>query len=242
VYRGWAITEVEDVFRIAPELKEQGLSDSEAWIAYEKMLSCWGRDHKDKYVDFFNRHMTLGECGSTLSHLSVCEAAARDNIDVQIIFEDDGRPTPATFPALIEQIEAMEGLDIDWDLIYLRSVKYDLRPEQRVEGTRLVRAAHRKCVDAYVVSARGAKKIAEAGLRDSMFPIDDFLPALHAHHPRPDVRRLPCVTAVTEGMGGLVAFAFPEGDFVCELEATDSDNNSSPCVVGDHGCEVSAGD
>ena len=33
-----------------------------------------------------------------------------------------------------------------------------------------------------------------------IFPVDDFLPALHSFHPRPDVRELPC--AAGSGLGG----------------------------------------
>lgn len=256
VYRGWAITETCDVLR-ALHLRED-TPEVQAWIEYENLyLRNWQRSYGSRYIDYFNRHMTLGECGSTLSHLSVIEKAHRDNVSVQVIFEDDARPHSFTVPLLMHQILQLENQGIEWDLIYLRSSKYSLAEEISVPGTILTRAGHRKCVDAYAVSKAGATKIAQCGFRDSLFPIDDFIPALHSFYPRADIRSLPCVRVITDN-GGLAAFAFPtfvpasfepelcaqlgiknlETLTICDLMQTDSDNNKSPCVIGDHGVET----
>ncbi len=63
-----------------------------------------------RYIEFFNRHVTLGELGCSLSHLSIWEDVVRRGIDLQVcgltgtvvmfllvcqvVFEDDARPAP----------------------------------------------------------------------------------------------------------------------------------------------------
>ena len=59
-------------------------------------------------------------------------------------------------------------------------------------------AGHRKVTDCYLITAAGARKLAGCGFRESVLPVDDFLPAVHvaSTHPRADVMALPCVRKV----------------------------------------------
>ena len=65
-------------------------------------------------------------------------------------------------------------------------------------GTECVFAGHRKVTDCYLITAAGARKLAGCGFRESVLPVDDFLPAVHvaSTHPRADVMALPCVRKV----------------------------------------------
>ncbi len=104
---------------------------------------------------------------------------------------------------------------------------------------------------AYALSARGAAKLARSGFREAVFPVDDFLPALHAGHPRPDLMSLRCVRAARgEGADAFVALTFvDDAGLVCPPEraagaALDSDSKAgsgSSVLLGDTGVQTDAG-
>eukprot|EP00929_Paragymnodinium_shiwhaense_P073741 TRINITY_DN37673_c0_g1_i2.p1 TRINITY_DN37673_c0_g1~~TRINITY_DN37673_c0_g1_i2.p1 ORF type:complete len:385 (-),score=43.10 TRINITY_DN37673_c0_g1_i2:549-1703(-) len=241
---------------------------SKLWLEYESWFrQKWYSRLSRQYCDYFNRHTTLGEMGSGLAHFEVAQRAAKPlgegGADFLVVFEDDARPTCDTLPVLFEQVDALEKHGLKWDLIYLYSKKYDKDPEMpagmpdeaaddnsvtaKVDAGAaelvLLKAKHRKVCAAYVLSRRGICRIAASSFRESVFAYDDFLPALHSEHPRPDVMQLPCVKEARDGLGqdeGFAAFTFPDDFGVCVLSseaAAVSDNNRSPCVVGDHGVE-----
>ena len=228
IYRGWPICDVCDVRRCYPELA--GCSDVEAWMRYERaFVGAWRPDRARLYCDFFNRHLAVGEMGASLSHLRVAERAHAEGLDLQVVFEDDSRPTAHALPALLEEVAELAAAGIEWDLIYLHSAHYGRRAELPAPGsTRLRVAGHRKVCHAYALSANGAAKLACCNYRRSVFPYDDFLPALHAGHPRPDVMRLACVQAAR---GERTAAANGDGD-------GDGDGESG---CGDSGCESVGG-
>ena len=83
VYRGWPIQEVSDVQRCYPQLAE--LPETQAWLEYERCFSrAWRRDRARLYVDFFCRHLTLGDVGAALSHLRVAERAHAEGLQLQV--------------------------------------------------------------------------------------------------------------------------------------------------------------
>ena len=87
VYRGWPIQEVSDVRRCYPQLAE--LPETQVWLEYERCLSrAWRRDRARLYVDFFCRHLTLGDVGAALSHLRVSERVHAEGVQLQLVLED----------------------------------------------------------------------------------------------------------------------------------------------------------
>lgn len=202
IYRGWPITEVDDVRRCFPAGRAS--SDAEAWIAYERAINkLWKADRARLFIDFFFRHMTIGDVGACLAHLRLAERARAEGCSLQLIVEDDCRLTPGAVPALLAEVAALDGVGIEWDIIYLQSTHYGRRPEAPVHASStLLYAGHRKAHMCYALSTSGARKIAEAGLRDALLPYDEWLPALHSCHPRLDVMALP---SVRKGRGELAA-------------------------------------
>ena len=202
IYRGWPITEVDDVRRCFPAVRAS--SDAEAWIAYERSINkLWKADRARLFIDFFFRHMTIGDVGACLAHLRLAERARAEGCSLQLIVEDDCRLTPGAVPALLAEVAVLDGVGIEWDIIYLQSTHYGRRPEAPVHASStLLYAGHRKAHMCYALSTSGARKIAEAGLRDALLPYDEWLPALHSCHPRLDVMALP---SVRKGRGELAA-------------------------------------
>ena len=77
------------------------------------------------------------------------------------------------------------------DLIYLHSANYCPGLDEPLvldaDTFSLRSATHRKLTTAYALSRRGVETLAGCGFRESVFSVDDFLPALYgAGHPRPD--------------------------------------------------------
>merc|ERR1712232_741249 len=102
-------------------------------------------------------------------------------------------------------------------MIYLHLARYSKAMEFPVDDApELLFAGHRKWAGAYALSQRGLARPNSSGYRDSIFPVDDFLPALHSFHPRPDVRDLPCVQTVC-ATGDFVALTFPDGSGIVDV-------------------------
>lgn len=135
---------------------------------------------------------------------------------------------------------------MEWDIIYGHGVLYAnaaAAEEARVPGSDVVWAGHRKVTDFYLLSRAGARKLASSGFRECVFPVDDFLPAVHARssHPRRDVARLACVRALREGPGGgLVAFAVARDAVRCKsaCRTAGSASKSTACLIGDLGAQI----
>eukprot|EP00967_Tisochrysis_lutea_P154217 scaffold305889_cov36-Tisochrysis_lutea.AAC.1 len=194
LYRGWPLVEVEDARRCFQSTPAHA-SDATAWLAYEQACQrAWRSDRARLYIDFFHRHLTAGDVGAALSHLRVAEDAVLEKAQLTLVLEDDCKLTPNAITSVIVEVDRLSSLGIDWDLIYLHSAKYGRRGEPFVHPSSALRVAgHRKVCHAYLLSQRGASKLAASGFRDCLFPVDDFLPALHAGHPREDIMALPCV-------------------------------------------------
>ena len=197
IYREWPITEIADVRRCYPQLR--GTNDALCWIGYQKAVAaCFRPDRARLYHDFFMRHLSIGEMGASISHLRVIERAHTEQLDLQIIFEDDARPTAEAVPRLLEEVDRLRAAGVSWDLIYLHSANYGRRAEVAVDhhpDSVLRYAGHRRVTHAYALSRAGIARIATCGYREATFPFDDFLSCLHAGHPRPDIMALPCVRA-----------------------------------------------
>ena len=87
IYRGWPITEEDDVRRAFSRLSS--LPDGMAWVSYEKCFSrLWRRDRARLYVDFFCRHLTMGDVGAALSHLRLAERAHSEGLELQLVVEE----------------------------------------------------------------------------------------------------------------------------------------------------------
>ncbi len=232
VYNKWPIQDEDDLLNLDPNIGL--LSEAEGSYpmrTYEKWYTCWNKSHAEKTIEFYNKHLTLGEVGTALSHWRLANRAFKEGIDVQIIFEDDARPRSDTVDRLFREILKLEAIGHEWDLIFLRSTKYSTSSEALVAGTNLRYSGHRKCLDAYVLSRSGAEKIATSRFEKCIFPVDEFIPALFSFHPRPDVRALDCV----RNMSGFVGLTFSEEDGSGALSSIDykgSDNNISPRLLG----------
>ena len=145
--------------------------------------------------NYWDRPLTHGEVGCTLSHLHCWEDARRTVPGDPILVLEDDVVLPADFvDQMIGLIADVERLDTNWGLIYLGRSKQGHDVEV-AEG--LVRPGFSYGSYAYVLSGSAVVDFVQAGLGRAIIPVDEFLPATFVEHPRPDIRMLypPRVTA-----------------------------------------------
>lgn len=124
VWREWPITEVEEARRAFPSAST--LPEGEAWNHYHRAISAvWKADRARLFVDFYFRFLTAGDVGACISHLRVAERGHAEGLAIQLVFEDDSRPTAAAVPAMLEEVRKLEAMGEAWDVIYLVSAQYD---------------------------------------------------------------------------------------------------------------------
>ena len=221
------------------------LPDGMAWVSYEKCFSRLCATARG-CIDFFCRHLTMGDVGAALSHLRLAERAHSEGLELQLVVEDDARLSAEAVPALLREVELLRAAGVAWDIIYLLSANYSHgeEPPLDVAGSRLRVAAHRKAHHVYALSARAAAKLATCGFRDAVLPYDDFVPALHSQHPRDDVMELPSVCAARGASpDGFVALTFPDEDAIVTTSAAGSDSKAaagswSSVLLGDSGAQA----
>ncbi|CAJ1381719.1 unnamed protein product [Effrenium voratum] len=232
LYHQWPICDVEDVVRMKPELAE--LPDWKAWETYISWHRCWISDRASNYIDFYNRHLKLGEVAACLGHFRLWQKAVEEDLELCVVFEDDARPSRSGLEKFLSELAKLDAMEFQWDLIYLHSALYSKAQEPEVPGCELLLAGHRKWAGAYALSSRGLKKLVASGYDQCIFPVDDFLPALHSFHPRPDIRDLPCVRAVD----GFVALTVPDTQKLVEVEDRGSVSKFSTVLLGDLGATM----
>ena len=145
----------------------------------------WPLGRTDTGNPYWERNLTYGEIGCTLSHLACWEHAITTDASVFLVLEDD-ICIPADF---IERLTA--GLrEIDSGcpgvgLVYLlrRSLGSD-RP--LLPGVVAPGFSYWTC--GYVLTREATLQILGADIRTSIIPVDEFLPAMYTEHPREDVR------------------------------------------------------
>eukprot|EP00435_Cladocopium_sp_Y103_P010641 s1373_g2.t1 len=235
LYRQWPICEVEDVLRMRPDLAE--LPEWKIWESYISWHKCWISDRASNYIDFYNRHLKLGEVAACVGHFRLWQKALEDDVDLCLIFEDDARLAGRdAVEQILSEFQALKEQNFNWDLIYLHSALYSKSEEPLVptSPSRLRFAGHRKWAGAYALSRRGLEKLTSSGYDECIFPVDDFLPALHSFHPRPDIRSLPCV----DMDGTFVALTFPPEAPLIQVEDRGSVSKFSTVILGDLGASI----
>ena len=144
---------------------------------------------KLKYLvrGFWMRPVQPGEVGCMLSHLHAWERICDKDDGPALVMEDDTRLYPGFRWSLPKYLRVLPP---GWDLLYLihapRVPGWYSPPSSGLIG----RAEFQDGLQAYVVSANGACKMARAFDRQNIVAADEFVPAISAPHLRPDMRAL----------------------------------------------------
>lgn len=135
---------------------------------------------------FWDREMTTGEFGCVVSHIKAWNRYYNENINPILILEQDFLPLYDLNWDVFNEIG-----NYDWDIILLGRSPLD-KNDQEVGLNYFVKPGYSYQAHAYILSKSGLKKIQNnwETLRNNLIPTDEFLPALYAKHPRPDIETM----------------------------------------------------
>ncbi len=171
----FAITVVEavDEMHLTPDyLAARGVAPFAAWHQ-PHALNVW-----------HGRPLKTGEIACSMSHWKAWQNASDDGTETAIFLEDDAHFAPDLWQRLVPAAAALS--ETSWDLFYLG--RRPLGEDRHVaESSPLVTPGFSYCSHAYALSRRGIQKLLSTSLMRHVVPIDEFLPALYAEHPRVDI-------------------------------------------------------
>jgi len=136
----------------------------------------------DTLNTWYNRNVTKGEIGCTLSHYTVmCEALSR-NYDNILILEEDF-VSLGTFPSQ----QDFQQIPKNYSLISLgyRSIDTPKQINKNIIKLRYHYEAH-----AYIISKKGIIEITNSPIINNIIPFDEFIPAINGTTPREDAKKL----------------------------------------------------
>lgn len=135
---------------------------------------------------FWDREMTMGEFGCVVSHMKTWDRCIHEYIYPILILEQDFLPLYDLNWDVFNEID-----NYDWDIILLGRSPLD-KNDQEVGLNYFVKPGYSYQAHAYILSKSGLKKIRDnwETLRNNLIPTDEFLPALYAKHPRPDIEAM----------------------------------------------------
>ncbi|MEU7765008.1 glycosyltransferase family 25 protein [Nocardia sp. NPDC049190] len=137
---------------------------------------------------WWNRPLKYGEVGCTIAHLACWRHAEKNSSSPYVlVLEDDAFLVPEVGSRLREGLSRLNNSDEPFDLLYLG--RYRLDPDTPTSVPGIVRPGYSHCSFAYLLTREGLRIALTTDLPKAIVPIDEFLPALYAPHPRPDMRR-----------------------------------------------------
>ena len=152
---------------------------AESQFGPHKLYSNWKIESDNKW---WNRDLTPGEIGCSLSHVTVWkDALAKDYKNILVLEEDFLSNGSLSLKDLT--------LPTNYDLLYLGRNKVDESVPEEEFGD-FYMPSYSYNTHAYLLSQSGIKKLMAYNLQDNIIPADEFLSATFCLHPRQDIREL----------------------------------------------------
>jgi glycosyl transferase, family 25 len=170
---------------------------------------------------WWNRPLKKGEVACAVAHMFCWRYALEKASDVFLILEDDVWFDEGFDEKIVKGLQSLATIEPQWELLYLgrEPLSTDLRI---AEG--IVKPGYSFGAYAYMMTQEGARKLVESTFSRAVIPVDEFLPAMYADHPRADVRR--------EYPKRIVAYAFePSIVFPLDESIFGSDTEDSVFVI-----------
>tara|TARA_R110000803_G_scaffold68534_1_gene130461 strand:+ start:2541 stop:3914 length:1374 start_codon:yes stop_codon:yes gene_type:complete len=145
-----------------------------------KLAQWW---NSDAYGDkpFYNRDVTPGEAGCTLSHYECIYGAYKDGFENVLILEEDFYSL-GKFPTQ----EELNSIPDDASIIYLdRTQLWDDVLETRI-NKHITEVGYTYCTHAYIITRKGMKEVLESDILDEVIVIDEFFSAINGKSDRTD--------------------------------------------------------
>ena len=142
----------------------------------------WWKTESDN--DWWNREVTPGEMGCTLSHYYCWKDAFENGYETIMILEEDFY-SKGKFPSDND----FKQIPKDWSLIYLS--RNALHPEKEEAVNNLVMRTHYSYnTHAYMLSKKGIKELMSSPVLNNVIPSDEFLSGVHGVSDRDDANKI----------------------------------------------------
>tara|TARA_Y100000592_G_scaffold77262_1_gene121134 strand:+ start:716 stop:2305 length:1590 start_codon:yes stop_codon:yes gene_type:complete len=135
--------------------------------------------------EFWNRDLTPGEIGCSLSHLHCWEDAMQAGHNNILILEEDFY---AKAPLNLDEISSTI-----WDVFHLGRIHqywYGNGDKEIPGQDNIITPSHSMNSHAYLLNRAGIEAFMSADLRANLIPVDEFISAMYYPHPREDIREM----------------------------------------------------
>lgn len=147
-----------------------------------KVADWWKIDSNNTW---WNREVTPGEVGCTLSHYQCIRSAYATGFTGILMLEEDFVPQ-GTFPTE----EILNIIPKDASIIYLdRNRVWDSNLESRV-NEHLTKVGYSYNTHAYIITRKGMKEILDSNILDNIIPLDEFYSAINGTSDREDTVKM----------------------------------------------------
>jgi glycosyl transferase family 25 len=109
-------------------------------LSTEELAACY--DPK-KAVRLFNRELSKGEIGCTLSHVSIYRKMAAEDMPHALVLEDDANILEADLPATLSKLAALYPADVPVAVMLIHVKRVDANTEVRLDDKHRVYDAYR---------------------------------------------------------------------------------------------------
>lgn len=125
----------------------------------------------------YNRNITLGEIGCSLSHYNIYKKIYDREDEIALILEDDAIFCDNFDNLLIEIINKLNNLNY-WDMLYLgRKKVYNIEEKQIIEN--IYKSSYSYWCIGYIVNKKFCEKIInDKKFLNNIIPIDEYLPLI----------------------------------------------------------------
>jgi len=134
----------------------------------------------DSDNSFWNKDVTPGEIGCSLSHLTIIKSAYNEGYENVLILEEDFNPS-GKFPSRLVLNEVPD----DCSILYLDRFAVWADKETRLSDN-VTEALYSYNTHAYIITRKGMKEIVESKLLNNLIPYDEALSALNGTSNRKD--------------------------------------------------------
>jgi GR25 family glycosyltransferase involved in LPS biosynthesis/glycosyltransferase involved in cell wall biosynthesis len=172
---------------IALKQARNGCELTDEWMNERKYAVNQNWKIEDSDNDWWNRDITPGEIGCSISHYEVWKNAQKSEYENILVLEEDFRiNTPLTQ-------EIFDTIPEDFEMIYLgRNPVNNSEKEDPLESTRyFVKPNASYNSHAYILNKKAIDKLLSNDFEKNIIPLDDYLICNYADHPREDLRNIP---------------------------------------------------
>jgi len=150
-----------------------------SWQIYQS----WKMDDDVVSDRRWNRFITIGELGCSLSHYWLWNDAYKEERGITLHLEEDFIMND--WPNELE----WDSLPEDWDLVFLGRKKIDGYIDEDV-NEHIIKPGYSHGAHAYLLSPKGQERLANSNFLDYIVPVDEFIWALAGKSPREDLNNL----------------------------------------------------